>query len=133
MDRPPTIEEVNAELQDLESRLKEYEELIERKRNLLEYRVLLGRLGFGNSKRLAENLEVPGTAPPVETSELAKRLLSIYPELSEMDMVREARRHGWTGSGDDAKDRGRFYAAMHRKKEIFEKVPDKPGTWRLKK
>jgi len=136
MSRPPTIEEVDAELSDLDKRLSEYNNLIARKQTLLEYKAILGRLGLNHAKPLSESPAIPSSPAgrgAVETLDVARKILSAAPQMSEGDIVREARRQGWAGSGDDAKDKSRFYAAMYRKKDVFEKVPGLTATWRLKR
>jgi hypothetical protein len=136
MDRPPTVEEVDSELSGLDKRLAEYNELIARKQALLEYRAILGRLGLNHIKAAAGSPATPSVstgAAAVETSAIARKILSGVPQMSEGDIVREARRQGWASSGDEARDKNRFYAAMHRKKDVFEKVPGVSATWRLKR
>ncbi len=134
--RPPTLEEVDSELLELDKKLSEYNRLVARKQTLMEYKSILGRMGLNHSKptpAFTPTPFVPSSLGTVETSEIAKKILASVPQMSEGDIVKEAIRLGWAGSGDEAKDRNRFYAAMHRKRDVFEKVPGVASTWRLKR
>lgn len=135
-DRPPTLEEVDEELLALDNKLAEYKRLLVRQQTLLEYKAILDRLGLTHSKASPAFTPATAVSPAIgttETSELAKKILASAPQMSEGDIVKEALRLGWTGSGDEAKDRNRFYAAMHRKRDVFEKVAGVASTWRLKR
>ena len=135
-DRPPTLEEVDQKLSEIDKKLTEYNAIVAEKQTLLEYRSLLVRMGFGSAKPapgVPSSPQAPSIGGNIETFEIAKKILDSVPQMSESEIVKEAIRRGWSGSGDEAKDRNRFYAAMHRKRDVFQKVPGVASTWRLKR
>jgi hypothetical protein len=131
MFKPPTIEEVDAELADLESRLSEFNRLMARKQTLLDYKSVLARLSSNGSETAHKEKAPQGQG--IETAEAAKQILAGVPHMSEKDLPHEAVKLGWESSGSEKRDVRRFYAAMHRQEDVFEKVQGMPGTWRLKK
>ncbi|MCL5006007.1 MAG: hypothetical protein M1404_05690 [Acidobacteria bacterium] len=130
MFRPPTTEEVDSELRDLEVKLLEYNKLIERKQTLLEYKAVLAKMN-PNGAKVAEDVPSPSQVPTLGTVEAARRVLASVPEMQIGNIVLEARRIGWHGSGNDRTDKNRFFAAMYRKKDLFERSSN--GAWKLRK
>jgi hypothetical protein len=131
---PPTIQEVDARLAKIEQELRRFEVLLQEKQDLAAYRYALVKITG------AEMPPDPAQSPlppkpqtlgvPYTLAYAEKILKAKGAEMHLDDMVKTARKQGWEGSGDDSKDRERFYSTMHRHPEKFKKTA--PLTWSLK-
>lgn len=132
---PPTIQEVDARLAKIEQELKRFETLVQEKQTWMNYRYALVQLTGAESAASAPATQAPkpsstnGNKIGVSyTLDFAEKILKTKGTEMHLDeVVKIARKEGWEGSGDDVKDRERFYSAVHRHPEKFRKT--KPLTW----
>jgi hypothetical protein len=133
MFKPPTVEEVDNELAELEKQLGQFNRLLERKQVLREYKSVLARLNPNGVARSAQELPAPSDhSNALGTSEVARNILgSSGRPMRLLDIVIEARKRGWKSSGENRRDMNRFFASMHRKSDVFQHFPG--GLWTLHK
>ena len=135
---PPTVQEVDARLAKIEQELKRFEVLIQAKQDLSAYRYALVKLTGTESPPSSASVQLPKTPTPngnrlgvPYTLDYAEKILKAKGASLHLDeIVKIARKQGWEGSGDDSKDRERFYSTMHRHPDKFKKTA--PLTWSLK-
>jgi hypothetical protein len=150
---PPTIEEVDKELAELEERIMGLNQLVERKTLLLSYKAILERLCFNGNGSHANVSSTPAslpvvpifsTSPPTVESEdletsnsptvnFARRVLSSSAKSMKVpDIVKAMMDLGWTGSGDREKDKTVVYNALYNNSGTrFTRV--RRGLWTVKK
>jgi hypothetical protein len=137
---PPTIEEVDAKLAQIERDLKRFDTLVQEKNDWNAYRYSL--------LKVTKQEPPPAKREPVSAAALAttdggnvlgvpytvqfaeKILKARGAPMTLAEMLDTARKAGWKGSGEDKRDRERFYSAMHRQPDKF--VSTAPLTWKLK-
>lgn len=133
---PPTMQEVDGRLAKIEQELKRFEVLLQEKQDLIAYRYALVKLTGAEGPPPAAQLVKPPTpngnkvGMPYTLDYAEKILKAKGVEMHLDEIVKSARKQGWEGSGDDAKDRERFYSTMHRHPDKFKKTA--PLTWSFK-
>jgi hypothetical protein len=136
---PPTLEEVDLRIAKIDQELKRLNVLVQERQDLIAYQHAL---------RKVTKQEPPTPTKPEPMSAFAttdggsilgvpytvrfaeKILKARGASMTLAEMLDAARETGWKGSGDDKRDRERFYSAMHRQPEKF--VSPAPLTWELK-
>jgi hypothetical protein len=126
---PYTVEAIDKELAQTTAELQEYNQLLQYASDLQQMRLLILRM----SGKLPSTTPAPVTrkaaAGSSATSDFAKKALSHHGPLALKTLVQDMREMGWRGSGDNAVDQKRVYAAMFRMKRVFERTDD--GKWKL--
>ena len=129
---PLNLSAIDHEIAEIDERLEEHKRLVQRRSDLVNFKQLAQRLGF------VENENGASPPPPVTTDKstpgttagFAYNVLRITGSLTLNYLLAEMRKAGWTGSGNDAIDKKRIYAAIYNKEGFFERDGEK---WRAKK
>jgi hypothetical protein len=127
---PYTLAGVEAALAKLEVEMKEYWALVKLKQDLEGMRAII--------LRVSGKADAPATAKPAEpangagrtrsnTGGYATEALTAKGPMNLREMMAAIRALGWVGSGNDARDMKRIYAAIYRN-DAFRQEPD--GKWR---
>jgi hypothetical protein len=140
-----TIQQATRELVEIEAKLQDLEKLHKRRELLRQFVALGEQLTSPNGTSPAatamtvEARNVP--RPPVTDSQdqeqgpstavVAYKLLQGYSgKMHIQALVEKAKEAGWVGSGDDARDKSRFYIAMHRQPKKFKRYGG--GYWSVR-
>lgn len=150
--KPPTVEEVEAEIKELDEKIGGLNRLVERKSLLVNYKVLLERIcsnGTGSSDGekatagsshleasvtdtmvMTDKVEAVSNSPVVDFA--YKVLSSSAKSMKVPDIVKAMLALGWNGSGDEEKDKTTVYNAMYNNSKLrFTRV--RRGLWTTKK
>lgn len=133
-----TIEQIEAEMAEIDKKLEDYQALLDRRGTLAQIRLLTIKL-----RRLEGHPEPNGArtligAPEPKSAVLASALThSHYLEMALKkngplpigELLTAVRAEGWQGSGEDAIDKRRLYVPLYREKEKFKLGSN--GKWSL--
>ena len=123
------IVKIDREIAALDKEIKELQPLIQRRSDLQQLKMLATRL-FGESRKAKKLEAINGhaTARPKSNAELAFEALAEKGSMNLNELLAEMRSRGYAGSGVDATDKKRIYAAIY-KNAHFERDDDK---WEVK-
>lgn len=119
---------IDREIAEIDYKIKEFQALAQRRVDLITFKQLAQRLFFSQNGHDAETSATTELATGGATASLAFQVLASTGALDISGLLLEMRKIGYTGSGDDAKDRKRIYAAIY-KNEHFERDGEK---WSIK-
>ena len=129
-----SLVKVHEELAEIDRKLAGYQELIQRRQDLQQLRMLLLRLDGIEAKADKKESHAPplSALPPPDRwthSDHLQAALRKNGPLPITQLLIAVRGNGWQGSGDDAIDKRRLYVPLYREKEKFRLSED--GKWTL--
>jgi hypothetical protein len=116
---------IDQEIAEIDAKIKEFQILVQRRNDLTVFKQLAQRL-FLHTDDNGASAE-PQHKKRGTTGAMAFEVLAAKGDLDLDGILLEMRQNGWTGSGDDAKDKKRIYAAIY-KDPNFERNGEKWGT-----
>jgi hypothetical protein len=123
-----TLEQAKKELAEIEVKLKDFSQLMQRKQ-MLEQFLSLGERLSPSSKSAVTEAHTLSIAPP-ETTIAARDVLRKFGQLHLRELVLKMRQLGWAGSPDQKTAEKTVYVNMHRNKGLFENVGN--NIWRIR-
>jgi hypothetical protein len=129
--KPTTIAELKTELAETDKRLTGLRTLVARRDRLAALIRQWEALYDSPAKKTPKKhpAAVTKMPEPSGTTGYALHVLRTKGPSTLDEILQESRRLGWVGSGNDAVDKKRLYAAMFSKPEECGKGPD--GKWRM--
>ena len=150
---PPTMQEVDKELVELDQKIAALTQFVERKNLLVSYKAILERVcSNGNGTHTpVSTVSAPSSVVPVisttqPTTDVGESEISNSPTVNTVrqvllsstksmkvpDIVKAMLAQGWTGSGDQEKDRTTVYNALYNNMGTrFTRI--RRGLWTVKK
>jgi hypothetical protein len=135
--RPETIDELRAELSQIDARLAELRGLTAKRARIASLvRQWEALYESGKKKRkvhaIANMSAQPTTARlPITTGDYAEQAIKAQGPLPIADLVDHMRLLGWNGSGDNVTDRKRVYVSLYDRGKSKRFVLEQ-GLWKLK-